>query len=53
MQVLGSKAQGARLERMKASPRCRDGTFHNTSPVTAGLKKGTAVSTMKEFICGG
>lgn len=53
MQVLGSKAQGARLERMKASPRFKDGTFHNTSPVTAGLKKGTTVSTMKEFLCGG
>ncbi|CAM4499025.1 MULTISPECIES: MBL fold metallo-hydrolase [Myxococcus] len=53
MQVLGSKAQGARLERMKASPRFKDGMFHNTSLVTQGLKKGTAVSTMKEFICGG
>ena len=52
MQVLGSKAQGARLERMKASPRFKDGTFHNVSAVTAGLKKGTAVATMKELVCG-
>jgi L-ascorbate metabolism protein UlaG (beta-lactamase superfamily) len=53
MQALGSKAQGARLERMKASARFKDGTFHNTLPVTPGLKKGTGVSTFKEFMCGG
>jgi len=53
MQALGSKAKGARLERMRASPRFKDGTFHNTRPVVPGLKKGTGVSTIKEFLCGG
>jgi L-ascorbate metabolism protein UlaG (beta-lactamase superfamily) len=53
MQVLGSKAQGARLERIKASARFRDGVFHNTLPVGAGLKKGTALATVKEYMCGG
>ena len=53
MQVLGSKAEGARLERMKASSRFKDGTFQNTHPVGPGLKKGTGISTIKEFVCGG
>jgi L-ascorbate metabolism protein UlaG (beta-lactamase superfamily) len=53
MQVLGSRAAGARLERMKGSTRIKDGTFHNTLPVGPGLKKGTGVSTIKEFMCGG
>jgi len=53
MQVLGSKAEGARLERMRASSRFKDGTFHNTFPVGPGLKKGSGVSTIKEFVCGG
>lgn len=53
MQTLGNKAQGARLERVKASARFKDGKFHNTLPVGPGLKKGTAVSTMKEYMRGG
>ena len=53
MQVLGGKAEGARLERIKASARYRDGAFRNTAPVGPGLKKGTALSTMKEFVWGG
>ena len=53
MQVLGSKAQGERLERMKASARFKDGVFHNSLPVGAGLKKGSGLTTMKEFMCGG
>jgi L-ascorbate metabolism protein UlaG (beta-lactamase superfamily) len=53
MQSLGSKAHGARLERIKGSPRWKDGTFHNTLPVGPGLKKGSAVATMKEYMCGG
>jgi L-ascorbate metabolism protein UlaG (beta-lactamase superfamily) len=52
MQVLGSKAQGARLERMAASARFQDGVFRNTLPVSAGLKKGTTLSTAKEFLWG-
>ena len=53
MQSLGSKAHGARLERMQASARFKDGVFRNTFPVGAGLKKGTALSTLKEYMCGG
>lgn len=52
MQVLGSRARGARLERMKASPRFTEGVFRNTSPIDAGLKKGTRLSTLKEFVWG-
>lgn len=52
MQTLGSKAQGARLERMRASSRFIEGTFRNTFPVSQGLKKGTALSTVKEFLWG-
>jgi L-ascorbate metabolism protein UlaG (beta-lactamase superfamily) len=52
MQVLGSKAHGARLERMSASARFKDGVFRNTFPVSSGLKKGSALSTVKEFLCG-
>jgi L-ascorbate metabolism protein UlaG (beta-lactamase superfamily) len=53
MQVIGSKAQGARLERMRASARFRDGVFQNTLPVGPGLKPGTALATVKEYMCGG
>jgi L-ascorbate metabolism protein UlaG (beta-lactamase superfamily) len=49
----GARAGGLRLERMKASPRYADGTFHNTATVSQGLKKGTAAPTMSEFLCGG
>jgi L-ascorbate metabolism protein UlaG (beta-lactamase superfamily) len=49
----GAHAGGLRLERMKASPRYADGMFHNTTPVSPGLKKGTAAPTMSEFLCGG
>jgi L-ascorbate metabolism protein UlaG (beta-lactamase superfamily) len=38
---------------MKASPRWADGVFRNTHGVTAGLKKGTAAPTVREFLCGG
>lgn len=40
------------MERIKASPRCDGGKFHNTFPVAQGLKKGTAVSTLKDLVCG-
>jgi L-ascorbate metabolism protein UlaG (beta-lactamase superfamily) len=53
VEALGSKAQGARLERMKASSRYVDGTFRNTLPISQGLKKGTRIATLKEFVCGG
>ena len=53
MSTLGQKATGERLERMKSSPRYRDGVFHNTRAVSSGLKKGTVAPTMHEFLCGG
>ncbi len=53
MHVLGSKAHGARLERILGSPRFKDGVFHNTLGVKQGLKKGTGVATMREFMFGG
>jgi L-ascorbate metabolism protein UlaG (beta-lactamase superfamily) len=52
MSTFGRKPSGARLERMKSSPRFADGTFHNTHPVTPGLKKGSAPA-LTEFLCGG
>ena len=33
--ALGARAAGARLERMRRSPRFRDGAFHNTRPSTS------------------
>lgn len=50
---LGARANGLRLERMKASSRFRDGVFRNTARITAGLKKGTAAPTISEFLRGG
>jgi L-ascorbate metabolism protein UlaG (beta-lactamase superfamily) len=53
IQSLGARATGLRLERMKSSARYADGTFHNTSEVAPGLKKGTVAPTISEFLCGG
>jgi L-ascorbate metabolism protein UlaG (beta-lactamase superfamily) len=46
--VLGSRAHGARLERIRASKRFRDGVFHNTAPVKPGLK-GNPLPLLGEF----
>jgi L-ascorbate metabolism protein UlaG (beta-lactamase superfamily) len=53
MSVFGDRARGARLERMRASPRFAEGVFHNTRPVAPGLQKGTAWKTMGQFFFGG
>jgi L-ascorbate metabolism protein UlaG (beta-lactamase superfamily) len=53
MSSFGGKISGARLERVQASPRFSEGTFHNTRPVAPGLKKGSALPTMAEFFFGG
>src|ERR1041385_1137707 len=37
LEALGRLPTGARLERMRSSPRFRDGKFHNTHPVPTGL----------------
>src|SRR3954469_8231969 len=47
------KAQGLRLERIKASPRFIDGTFKNTAPVGPGLRPGSGFSTIGEYFHGG
>jgi L-ascorbate metabolism protein UlaG (beta-lactamase superfamily) len=49
----GAHASGLRLERMRSSSRYADGVFHNTAPVSPGLKKGTVGPTISEFLCGG
>lgn len=42
-----------RRERMTASPRFENGVFRNTHPVAQGLKKGTVLPTLGEYLCGG
>lgn len=49
----GVRAAGLRLERIKSSSRYSDGAFHNTAPVSPGLKKGSVAPTISEFLCGG
>ena len=54
MRSLGKRAQGARLERVQASPRWRDGKFQNLHPVAPGLRDPNAsMPTIGEFLCGG
>ena len=50
--AFGRQPSGARLERMLASPRYRDGEFHNLHPLLPGLKGGTMPS-LGDFLCGG
>lgn len=50
--VLGSTSHGARLERIHASPRFRDGAFHNTARVSPGLK-GNPLPLLGEYFFGG
>ncbi len=42
-----------RQARLLASPRFDGRVFHNTSNARAGLKPGTAIPTMKEYLCCG
>jgi L-ascorbate metabolism protein UlaG (beta-lactamase superfamily) len=46
----GKHASGARLERMRACQRYRDGEFHNVHPVLPGLKAGVMPS-LGDFLC--
>ena len=50
MKALGRKAAGARLERMKASPRWVDGAFRNVHPLLPGLR-GNVPMPLWEFFC--
>ncbi|NRF69294.1 MBL fold metallo-hydrolase [Aquincola sp. S2] len=54
MKSLGSRAQGARLERMRASPRWDGAGFRNLHPVLPGLRDSAAPRpTLGDFLCGG
>src|ERR1700733_1721427 len=54
MKSLGKVPQGARLERIEASPRWAGDQFRNLQPVLPGLRDPTAsMPTLSEFICGG
>ncbi len=54
MKTFGRKAQGLRLERMKASPLWDGEKFRNRQPVIAGLRDPTAsMPTLRDFIWGG
>src|SRR5215467_8216090 len=54
MKSFGSRAAGARLERMQASPRWAGEHFRNVHPIRAGLRDPDAkMPTLGEFLCGG
>lgn len=50
--AFGARAAGARLERMRSSPRFEGGTFRNTAPVGPGLKTGAALPVLSEYLLG-
>ena len=53
MKSLGSKASGARLERMRASPRWSGDGFHNVYPIQPGLRDPNApMPSLSDFLCG-
>jgi L-ascorbate metabolism protein UlaG (beta-lactamase superfamily) len=52
MKSLGSRAQGARLERIKASRAWAGDRFRNTSAEPRGVP-GVPMPTLGEFLCGG
>ena len=54
MKSLGKKPEGARLERMKASPRWLGERFRNVHPITPGLRDpNAAMPSLSDFLCGG
>jgi L-ascorbate metabolism protein UlaG (beta-lactamase superfamily) len=54
MKSLGTRARGARLERMQASTRWKDGRFHNLHPIAPGLRDPSAsMPSISDFLCGG
>jgi L-ascorbate metabolism protein UlaG (beta-lactamase superfamily) len=54
MKSLGQRAQGLRLERMRANPMWTGESFRNLYPVRPGLRDTSAPRpTLTEFLCGG
>jgi hypothetical protein len=54
MNFLGKKPQGARLERIKASPRWLGERFRNVHPIAPGLRDpNAAMPSLSDFLCGG
>ena len=53
MSSRGGRISGLRRERIEASPRFDGNVFVNTHPASPGLKQGTAIPTLREYLCGG
>src|ERR1700761_7200888 len=54
MKSMGTRAAGARLERMKASPLWAGDRFQNLHPVLPNLRDPAAtMPSLKDFLCGG
>jgi L-ascorbate metabolism protein UlaG (beta-lactamase superfamily) len=54
MKSLGKRAEGLRLERMRASPRWSGESFRNWHPIPPGLRDlSVERPTMGDFLCGG
>jgi L-ascorbate metabolism protein UlaG (beta-lactamase superfamily) len=54
MKSMGTRAAGARLERMKASPLWAGDRFQNIHPVLPNLRDPTVpMPSLKDFLCGG
>src|SRR5258706_15312254 len=54
MRSLGKRPEGARLERIKASPRWDGQRFRNVHPIIPGLRDlGASMPAISEFLCGG
>jgi len=54
MKSFGANPRGARLERIKASPRWAGERFRNVHPVMPGLRDPSVpMPTISEFLCGG
>ena len=54
MKSMGTRAAGARLERMKASPLWAGDRFQNVHPVLPNLRDPTVpMPSLKDFMCGG
>src|SRR5260370_36861256 len=54
MKSMGTSADGARLERMRASPLWAGDRFQNLHPVLPNLRDPTVpMPSLKDFMCGG